>query len=214
MREQLEQYVNLLFAGTQNTADIRREILQNTLDHYDDLLAQGKSPEAAYRLAISGIGDVSELLSDAAPAPQAAAAPSAPVRNVGSALWQKLLRAAAVFLYIVSPIPLFVLEWVGMEHLGLCGTLGICAVATALLIVAGNPNPSKKAAQKKEEDLSPKAQLKKSVSSVLWALGLAAYFLLSFSTGAWYITWVMFPLCGAVQGLVNAILDLMEANKQ
>ena len=58
MREQLTQYVNLLFAGNDDAEEIRQEILQNTLDRYDDLVAQGKSPEAAYRLAITGIGAV------------------------------------------------------------------------------------------------------------------------------------------------------------
>ena len=62
MREQLEQYVNLLFAGAADSEDIKQEILQNTLDRYDDLVAQGKVPEAAYRLAISGIGDINEIL--------------------------------------------------------------------------------------------------------------------------------------------------------
>ena len=62
MREQLIQYVTLLFAGAQDCADTKQEILQNTLDRYDDLVAQGKSPEAAYRLAIGGIGDINEIL--------------------------------------------------------------------------------------------------------------------------------------------------------
>ena len=42
MREQLIQYVNLLFAGNGDVEDIKQEILQNTLDRYDDLIAQGK----------------------------------------------------------------------------------------------------------------------------------------------------------------------------
>ena len=58
MRDQLIQYVRLLFAGTPDSYDMQQEILQNTLDRYDDLIAQGKAPEAAYRLAISGIGDM------------------------------------------------------------------------------------------------------------------------------------------------------------
>ena len=62
MREQLIRYVELLFAGAENAGDIQQEILQNTLDRYDDLIAQGKTPEAAYRLAISGIGDINEIL--------------------------------------------------------------------------------------------------------------------------------------------------------
>ena len=71
MREQLEQYVKLLFAGTPDSEDMQQEILQNTLDRYDDLLDHGKSPEAAYRLAIAGIGDISELLgNEQSPAPR------------------------------------------------------------------------------------------------------------------------------------------------
>ena len=65
MRENLVQYVNLLFAGTPGNDEIRQEILQNTLDRYDDLIAQGKTPEAAYQLAISGIGDINEIFATA-----------------------------------------------------------------------------------------------------------------------------------------------------
>lgn len=65
MREQLIQYVNLLFAGAADCEDVKQEILQNTLDRFDDLVNQGKSPEAAYRLAISGIGDINEILGSA-----------------------------------------------------------------------------------------------------------------------------------------------------
>lgn len=39
MREQLIQYVQLLFAGAADCDDTRQEILQNTLDRYDDLIA-------------------------------------------------------------------------------------------------------------------------------------------------------------------------------
>lgn len=46
---------------------------------------------------------------------------------------------------------------------------------------------------------------------MIWAIGLALYFLVSFATFAWHITWLIFPITGAVQGLVRAILDLKEA---
>ena len=62
MKDKLIQYVDLLFAGAQDCEDIKQEILQNTLDRYDDLIAEGKVPEAAYRLAIAGIGDINEIL--------------------------------------------------------------------------------------------------------------------------------------------------------
>ena len=69
MREQLIQYVNLLFAGAVDCEDVKQEILQNTLDRFDDLVSQGKSPEAAYQLAISGIGDINEIFSNSKEAP-------------------------------------------------------------------------------------------------------------------------------------------------
>ena len=50
----------------------------------------------------------------------------------------------------------------------------------------------------------------KSVNGLIWAIGLAVYFLVSFLTGAWYSTGVIFPITAAVQGLVKAILDLQE----
>ena len=57
MKEKLIQYVDLLFAGATGSEEIKQEILQNTLDRYDDLIAEGRSPESAYRIAISGIGE-------------------------------------------------------------------------------------------------------------------------------------------------------------
>ena len=205
MIEQLIQYVQLLFAGAADCDDTRQEILQNTLDRYDDLVAAGKTPEAAYRLAIMGIGDINEILGrtpGAAPLP----APAAKQEEHDTPV-KKLLRATAIGLYILCPIPLFVLS--GMWNMGipgLCGTLTLAAVATVLIILG---------AQKEDEEAdvtpsSPQSALAKSVNGLIWAIGLAVYFLVSFLTGSWHITWVIFPIIAAVQGLTKAILDLKE----
>ena len=50
-------------------------------------------------------------------------------------------------------------------------------------------------------------------SILLGALGLVIFLVLSFTTQMWYITWLVFPIMGAVKGLVSAILDLKEALK-
>ena len=135
MREQLIQYVQLLFAGAADCDDTRQEILQNTLDRYDDLVAAGKTPEAAYRLAIMGIGDINEILGRA---PGAAPLPAlAAKQEEHDTPAKKLLRAIAIGLYILCPIPLFVLS--GMWNMGipgLCGTLTLVAVATVLILLA------------------------------------------------------------------------------
>ena len=51
MREQIQAYVNGLFADaalTIRNAEVRQEILQHTLDRYDDLVASGKPEQEAY----------------------------------------------------------------------------------------------------------------------------------------------------------------------
>lgn len=208
MKDQLIRYVDLLFAGAPDAGDIRQEILQNTLDRYDDLITQGKAPEAAYSLAISGIGDVSELLGSNQSPAVTAAAPSVPA-TAEKPLWKRLLRAFGILLYIICPIPLFVLGELGMDTIGLCGTLAIVAVATALMILSGG----KAKKQEQTEPPSPRQELRNAVNTIIWTVGLALYFIVSFLTGAWYITWLIFPMIGAVQGLVRAVMDLKEAGK-
>ncbi len=214
MRDQLIRYVELLFAGNPESYDIQQEILQNTLDKYDDLVAQGKAPEAAYRLAISGIGDIGEILgSSPIPKSAPAAAQTAVPEKPAVPAWKKAVRAAAIFLYILCPIPLFVLSELNMATIGLCGTLGIVAVATALMVMASGKNSD----SPKHDHGSRGAadgELRKAISSVIWAVGLCVYFVLSFSTGCWHITWLIFPILGAVQGLVTASLDLKEAKHE
>ena len=133
----------------------------------------------------------------------------------GDSLFRKLLRAAAIGLYILCPIPLFVLSELGMDTIGLCGTIGLVAVATVLILLGRKKtsgSEKKKEADDDDVPLSPRQELRKSVNSLIWAIGLAVYFIISFATMAWYVTWVIFPIIAAVQGLVRAILDLMEVN--
>lgn len=202
MREKLIQYVNLLFAGIADCEEVKQEILQNSLDRYDDLVAQGKSPEAAYRLAISGIGDISEILGST---PLTAANPQADEQTNRE---NRLKHAVSIAMYILCPIPLFILSEFGLDTIGLCMTLVLVAAATALRLTM-------RRVQKPAAPVipaTPQQELYKGISGMIWAIGLALYFILSFATGAWMITWVIFPLIGAVQGLVKAIMDLKEAD--
>lgn len=64
MDEKLRSHVEALFENappTMKTVEIKEEILQNTMDRYHDLLAEGKDEQAAFNIAIAGIGDVEEL---------------------------------------------------------------------------------------------------------------------------------------------------------
>jgi hypothetical protein len=216
MREQLVSYVNLLFAGTTDTEDIRQEILQNTLDRYDDLVAQGKAPEAAYRLAISGIGDINEILGQEkpeAPAPQPAPDPSP--ESTAEEKENKTRRAAAIAFYIASPIPLFALG----SEIGLCLMLLLIAAATALIVMSSKKDPepipatqTNPTAYTSATKRSPETRkLIKTIGIVNLVICVAIYLVISFLTSAWLITWLTFPLFACIHGLIVACIDLKEA---
>lgn len=204
MREQLEQYVNLLFAGTPDSEDMQQEILQNTLDRYDDLIDQGKNPEAAYRLAIAGIGDISELLgNDPSPATKTVVLEISKKKT-----GKKQLRAAAIALYIASVIPVVALGNIGSGVIGVCLMLFMVAAATAMIIMSSVGEAS---AKEKSTEKEPNHPVYKAYKSLSGAITLAVYLLVSFWTQAWHITWLVFLISAAIDGIVRAIFDLKEA---
>lgn len=210
MKEQLISYVELLFAGSSGCEDMKQEILQNTLERYDDLILQGKTPEAAYRLSISGIGDIQELLQcTSANAVSATVPPTNTAEKSVPGFGKRLLKAIAILLYIISLIPMFVLDRLNMGEIGLCGMLVIWGVATALLIVAGK-NGCKNEGKNERTEKNP---LCSAICTLIAVLGTVIYFIVSFLSGAWHITWVIFPMIGAIKGLIRAIFDLLEVEK-
>lgn len=218
MRDQLCKYVELLFAGTSDTDEIRQEILQNSLDRFDDLVAQGKAPEAAYRLTISGIGDINEILGQPKPqesntTAEASVAPHSPASAKPASNTNKLLRAIAIALYILCAIPV-----IFFEEIGLCVTLIIVAIATGILIYIGKDDAvsEENNAQPEESAMVPKSTHAglRIANAIIWLGGLAIYFAVSFLTRGWYITWLIFPMLACVRGIVRGIFDLKEACSQ
>ena len=202
MREQLIQYVELLFAGAKNCEDVKQEILQNSLDRYDDLIAEGKVPEAAYRLAITGIGDINEILgsqpSHAAPQPNPRG------QEADSDKYRRLQRGIAIACFILCPVPLLLCVVEGQVMIGITMMLVIIAVGTMLMVVSG-----------KDQVQPPRRHNSLFVSiamSLLWPLATIVYFLISFSTGAWHLTWLVFPIAGAISAVIRAIEDWKEEN--
>lgn len=220
MKERLRVYVQGLFRGaalTIQNAELKEEILQNTLEHYDDLVAEGKTEQQAYDEAVAGIGDVSQLIEpeatleqmmagapaapsapavsemmdepehaaqpDAAPAPAAAAQKSA---NSGllAATW--ILITAAYFLVSFATHAWYI-TWI----------IFIFGASVSCVLAAWN------AARQKGFQAS-----RNDVQGAMWTLMTAVYFVVSFATHAWYITWVIFLIAAAFGGVINAVYDM------
>ena len=116
-----------------------------------------------------------------------------PIDPISKSL-RPILHASAVALYVLSPIPLLMFQ----NTLGLCCLLGMVAVGVAMQIIAGSG----------KADIRPKAEadpLRKSIDSLVGLILLAIYLIVSFRTHAWWITWIIFPIGGAVKDLVLSL---------
>lgn len=130
MNNKLKAYIDTLFAEAPKTAameELKEEMLQNLLDKFQDLLAEGKTEQEAYDIAIASVGDVSDLIGKVAQpdgGAQNSPNPAAHIRN-------GLITAAAVMLYVLCFVPYL---FVGSGSLATTLMFSMIALATGLLI--------------------------------------------------------------------------------
>lgn len=213
MEERLRQYVEHLFADapkTRKMLELREEIFMNLKEKYNDLLATGASEEEAYEIVKGSVGDVDELISSAND-PYTVPGPSEKERKQYARL-----TAVAVMLYILSPVFIIVLGSMRQEILGLTFMFVLIAVATGLLVYRSSLRPGYQ--YEKEDDSmveefkqwhvenKQKKEKQNAYVGAIWPIIVALYFIISFTTGAWYISWVIFIIGAAVQQIVRAAL--------
>ena len=211
MHEKLRQELNRRFADaprTNNAVELKEELFADLSARYDDLLSQGKTEEEAFRIAVAGIGDVEELLRtlrrDYEEDPERAQ------KRTRSAI----MISVAVGLYILSAIPAIFLAFYGLALMFLM--ILMIAVATGLLIFnnLSNPRYTRRDDTVVEEFKEwqdhhvQKKHLRGSVYSITWSLAIICYFVVSYLTGAWEATWLIFPLCVAVTQIIVIAMGL------
>lgn len=216
MERKLREYMDHLFAQakpTRSTVELKEEMLQNLIEKYRDLLAEGKSEEAAYNIAIASVGDISELLK------QIKEEENQMPRYTEEQIEQSRRRSAlcvsiAVMLYILCVIP--VILW---EEYGVIAMFAMVAVATGLLIY----NNMTKLGYKKSDDSmveefkewqdqsSDQKKLYKAIKGAITSLVIVIYIVVSFTTHAWHITWVIFLIGAAIENIVKALFELKQS---
>ncbi|MCL1835848.1 MAG: permease prefix domain 1-containing protein [Oscillospiraceae bacterium] len=221
MEDKLRRYVDGLFARTVQTkkaVELKEEMLQNMEDKYNDLMSEGKAPEAAYNIVVAGVGDVGDLLSELE-----VEAPDSPEYAIFEMARRKsaMFTAIAVMAYILSVVPLIVLNLYGSSmaaRLGVPIMLVIIAAATGLLVFNNITKPryvrgSATMVQEFREWQSGESSLKslrRAISSALWTIIVALYFILSFWTSAWHLTWIIFIIGAAVEAVINIFFTLKK----
>ncbi len=139
-----------------------------------------------------------------------------------------VMTAVAVAMYILCWLPLVLMGalWENYEAGGVIG-LGIMflmiATATGLFIIQGMTKPEFMRDDVKrrdddddddDDDDAPKNKkgekhpVYKAISGALWCLTVVVFLGVSFLTGAWYITWMIFLIATAIDNIIKACFEL------
>ena len=221
MNKRLQDYLDGLFAAAPKTKynlEAKEELTSACLDKWNDLRAQGMSEDDAFAAVISGIGDVEGLLNDLQ-----RSAPFDPAAAKEQANKRALFTAAAVALYILGvAIAVLFDELFGMGDLGAIVMLMIAAVATGLLVYlrmsykptyVARDSTIVEGVKESLSEGSDKSKKRQAISSALWSLIVLVYLGLSFLTGAWHVTWIIF-LVGALLETFISWVDGDEKSKR
>lgn len=221
MEDKLRAYMEHLFRNakpTRKSVELKEEILQNLVDKYQDLISEGKTEEAAYNISIAGIGDMDELLVGI----QQERTGEPTVREEEFEKGRKksaLLVAVAVMLYITCILPPILLSNTRLgETIAPAMMFSMIGIATALLIYNNLSKPRYYKADDSMVEEFKEWQMRtdserrafKAISAALWSLIVVVYILISFWTNDWHITWVIFLIGVALEGIMKAIFELRK----
>lgn len=220
VKDRLERHLETLFAQvppSRAAFELKEELLTNSLERYDDLRTRGLSEDEAFSAAVGNIGNVNELLAALPKEDEPFVFAMEEERRSRNAL----IVTVSVGLYILAAAVLFVglflstIFWQSILYIALGLTAVLCIVPTCLLVYNAYrwPTPKQQNSQGYEVNPQPKDQkrmkaVRGSISSLLWPVTVILYMLISFSTGAWYITWVIFLISACIESVINLLFRL------
>lgn len=222
-KDNIAKRLDELFADAPHSKaawELQEELLANCMERYNDLTSQGMPPEQAERTVIENIGNIDELI---------AALPESDRTSENSYETERRQRSAvivtiAVGLYILAGAILIAstlladLFFGELVLVGFVIALLVCIVPTCLLVYNAYRWP---AYNKKEDtvveefkewsnDSKKSKSLRAAVSSLIWTLILIAYFVVSFTTFAWHLTWIIFLVGACLEAIVTLAFHFRE----
>ena len=211
MNEKIKIHLDNLFDGVQKTRQVNemyQELLAGCLDKYADLTAGGMDEEEAYRNVIGGIGDVDELLGYVEKAEFFDFSEAAEKRKK-----RAFFTSAGICGYFIASAVFFLLMYSGSPVFGLTFLIACAGISTMLIVYGRMTNTVKyeKADDTLVEEMKVQmasgkkgGRLAGLAASSLWSIVVMIYLIVSFISGKWSVTWLIFPFAGGLQNLVSA----------
>ena len=122
--------------------------------------------------------------------------------------------AISVGLYIFSLVAIILCAALfDQPIIGVSIFFTIIAVATGLIIYSSIVY-GKSEKEKVKESKEPKNVVLKGITEIISIAGVIAYLLVSFLTGAWHITWIIFIAIGLVNAIIKLIFGIKDDAKE
>lgn len=223
MNTKIKNYVDVLFNDIPNSrkaAELKEEILSNLNEHFEALIKEGKSENQAYTEALAALGDVDELLKSVIPDKDST--------NKINEYKQKRAKitSIAIMLFILGTVFLIGMGGISgvlgygrveiMAIIGLIIMLCLSAVATGLIIYVNMSIPQDiepyitHGKNKRRIDFDTSTTSGKFLDSfmkIYWILIVVIYFVISFTTDAWHITWLIYLIGAAVEQAIKMFAE-------
>jgi hypothetical protein len=222
MNEKIRNHIDTLFdkaPKTRKAFELKEELLANSEERYQDLVANGVAPEDAIKNVINSIGNVTELFRGLDEINEndreewnAYVKKAAMFKTVAAGIYLFSVVVVLFFLFIYQPF------YYNSLMLGIVIAILIDIIPTCMLIYITNLAPKyKRSSDTVVEDFkewSSKSQksrsVKKLVIAVLWSAIVPFYFFVSFITMAWYATWILFFVALCIHAIIELIFQLKE----
>ena len=198
MENKIRDYIESVFRDvpmSERAENIKGEILSNLLDKYADLKSEGKSDEEAYAVAISSGGDLSGIVSDLkGEKVKYSYAYEKQFERMYEKQYKREKKKCKVFSSVLWPLvdSFFV--------------SGAWAYSWIIFIAAAAVDCLYAAIVIKSNDIKKNS----AIGGAVWTGITTAYFIISFATMRWDVSWILFVLGVPLANLIRAIVNKKE----
>ncbi len=225
VNNKIKNYVDVLFSDiprTNKAIEMKEEILANLNDKFEDLIKEGKSETQAYSIAVSGMGDIDEMLNEIKPdedfiVKAEKSTKKKAIADIVTMIFGVLAVISIILMGVVSELfsGTFLEDFIAV--LGIIGFFVLAAIAAGIQIYIHTTMPKSHKDYYEMEHKKPQTNKEKKqfegIMSIYWSIILLVYLLASFIFGIWHISWIIWPIAGVLSSIINTIHEMGQTDE-
>jgi hypothetical protein len=232
MNTEISNYINEQFKSapkTKKALELKEELIANAQEKLADMIAGGHNEQDSIAVVINSIGNVRELFPDLLDGDNN---PTGYDRE-DLAMRKKfaIIKAISASLFALATVIFLTLSFIEESYffdftesgvtLLLLGKLAaglMCIVAVGMLTYANHMMPQYR---RKQDDIveeykewksqsARRKAVRGSISMIIWLTATILFFLISFATMAWHITWILFLAAACAEAIATLLYNIKE----